>query len=743
MKRLLLTVLTVCLGCLGTLPLQASEVMTMKRPTVGLVLSGGGARGFAHVGVIKVLEELGIPIDIVVGTSMGAMVGGGYASGMTTTQMQDIILGVDWEEMFALRPDRNELNWRQRNDDYKNLFIGEIGITPEGPKMPSSLVPAQHLGVFLSRITEHVADVNDLSNLAIPFAAVATDLGDGATVVMQKKTSLATAMRASMSIPGAFAPVRFQGRSLVDGGLAQNLPVETAKALGADVVIAVNVGTPLAKPENFNSVVSVMTQMVGILTERNVDQSKSMLSENDVLITPDLGSLSAADFQSAKAIIDAGERSARNFIPQLKRLAVSQQTFERWNLARTLSTQPPLPQHLAEVRVEGLSIVNPKVVEKAADLTPGQLLTQEAAAHASGRIWALNNFTTVPYEMEPGPGGTQVLVFRPQEKPWGYNTFRLGGKVSTDFQDEHSFQVVMNHTMEWLNRWGGEWRNDLRIGKDGYLSTSLYQPLGAGSSLFIQPEISYENQDYEWYRGRDYPDSHIHNQIFESQVSLGLELGNYGLIRTGLGWASIKAKPTEGMQLLESEQRIRSAFGKVALELDTLDSVAFPTSGFALHAQGIHFLETFNGQSDATDYAVDVTLPLQWSGDFVTVFSGKVGQSSIPGRYALGGLFNLSGSAYGRYSGSDMVLGRVIGYKRLPTKGYFGFPIYVGGSIEVGRLQERSGLNFSLESSDVDRWIKAGSVFVAANSLFGPVYLALGRTSRDDTSLYFYWGVPY
>ncbi|MBR5458559.1 MAG: patatin-like phospholipase family protein, partial [Burkholderiaceae bacterium] len=140
--------------------------MTMKRPTVGLVLSGGGARGFAHVGVIKVLEELGIPIDIVVGTSMGAMVGGGYASGMTTTQMQDIILGVDWEEMFALRPDRNELNWRQRNDDYKNLFIGEIGITPEGPKMPSSLVPAQHLGVFLSRITEHVADVNDLSNLA-------------------------------------------------------------------------------------------------------------------------------------------------------------------------------------------------------------------------------------------------------------------------------------------------------------------------------------------------------------------------------------------------------------------------------------------------------------------------------------------------------------------------------------------------------------------------------------------------
>lgn len=743
MKRFLFVLLTIVCGVQAVVPAVASELEQMKRPTIGLVLSGGGARGFAHVGVIKVLEELGIPVDIVVGTSMGSMVGGGYASGMTPSQMQDIILGVDWDEMFALRPDRNELNWRQRNDDYKNLFIGEIGITSQGPKMPSSLVPAQHLGEFLSRITEHVSDVHDLSQLAVPFAAIATDLADGSTVVMQQNTSLATAMRASMSIPGAFAPLQYQGRSLVDGGLAQNLPVETAKALGADIVIAVNVGTPLAKPESFNSVVSVMAQMVGILTERNVDRSKSRLSQADILITPDLGALTAADFKSAKAIIDAGEKSAWDYASKLKRLSVSRGEFERWNLARTLSSKPPMPQRLAEVRVEGLKVVNPEVVEKAADLQQGQWLTQEAAAQASGRIWALDNFTTVPYEMEPGPDGSQVLVFRPQEKPWGYNTIRIGGKLSTDFQDDHSFQVVMNHTMQWLNRWGGEWRNDLRIGKDGYLSTSFYQPLGAGSALFIQPEISYESQDYEWYRGRDYPDSHIRNRIFESQVALGLELGNYGLIRGSLGWAAIKSEPTEGIQLIEDDLSIRSGFAKVSLELDTLDHVAFPKSGFALHAQGIHFLETFSGQSEATDYAIDAMLPIHWGNEFVTIISAKAGQSSIPGRYALGGLFNLSGSAYGRYSGSEMVLGRLIGYKRLPTKGYFGFPIYVGGSFEMGRLEERSGLNFSHDSPDVGRWIKSGSVFVAANSLFGPVYLALGHNSRDDTAIYFYWGVPY
>ena len=743
MKLFFILWLINCLGGIFSLPSLASQDVQLQRPKEGLVLSGGGARGFAHVGVIKVLEEIGIPVDVVVSTSMGSMVGGGYASGLTTHQMQEIILGVDWDEMFALRPNRNELNWRQRNDDYKNLFIGEIGITPEGPKMPSSLVPAHHLGVFLSRITEHVADINDLSRLAVPFAAIATDLADGSTVIMQKQATLATAMRASMSIPGAFAPLQYQGRSLVDGGLAQNLPVETAKALGADIVIAVNVGTPLAKPESFNSVVSVMSQMIGILTERNVDRSKAKLVKGDILITPDLDGFSAADFKSAAQIIDAGERSARAHQAELKRLAVDMKQFDRWNLARTLASNPPLPQRLASVRVEGLDVVNPKVVEKAADLNSGQLLTQEEAAQASGRIWALNNFTTVPYEMEPGPDGTQVLVFRPQEKPWGYNTVRIGGKLSTDFQDEHSFQVVMNHTMEWLTEWGGEWRNDLRVGKDGYLSTSFYQPLGAGSSLFIQPEISYENQDYEWYRGRDYPDSHIRNRIFESQLSLGLELGNYGLIRGAIGWADIKAEPTEGLQLLDGKQSLHSGFGKISLEMDTLDNVAFPKSGFSVHAQGIHFLETFSNQTDATDYSIDVTLPIHWGDEFVTLWSAKAGQSSIPGRYALGGLFNLSGSAYGRYAGSEMLLGRVIGYKRLPTSGYFGFPIYVGGSFEVGRLQEASRLSFNHDNPDVGHWIKAGSLFVAANSVLGPVYLAVGRTNKDDASVYFYWGVPY
>ena len=277
----------------------SGESLSAEHPKVALVLSGGGARGFSHVGVIKVLEELGVKVDIVTGTSMGAMVGGGYASGYSVEQMQEIILGVDWNEMFALRPDRSEINWRRRQDDFKGLGSGEIGFSDGKALFPDSVVPAQHLEIFLRSITKHVSSVTDLSRLPIPFAAVATDLDNGEAVVMQKDVSLADAMRASMSVPGAFSPFPFKKHVLVDGGLSQNLPVEQARAMGADIIIAVNAGTPLGKSKDIHSVAGVMGQMIGILTERNVEHSKSLLTDRDILITTDLEGFNSGDFTKA------------------------------------------------------------------------------------------------------------------------------------------------------------------------------------------------------------------------------------------------------------------------------------------------------------------------------------------------------------------------------------------------------------------------------------------------------------
>lgn len=738
----LLLALSLVLGSVVSAETVEADSSMLTRPKVALVLSGGGARGFSHVGVIRELERLGVKIDIVAGTSMGAMVGGGYASGYSVEQMQDIILGVDWKEMFALRPDRDEINWRRRQDDFKGLGTQEIGLSKKGVLFPDSVVPAQHLEIFLRSITRHVSSVTDLSKLSIPFAAIATDLDTGEAVVMQKDVTLADAMRSSMSVPGAFSPFPYKNHVLVDGGLAQNLPVEQAKAMGADIIIAVNAGTPLGKSKDIHSVAGVMGQMIGILTERNVDHSKSLLTEKDILITTDLTGFNAGDFQKAEAIIEAGEKSAQKYEPQLKRLAVSQKTFEQWNLARQSAVQPPQARQVASVQVQGLEVVNPKSVIKSADLDLTKPITEDQIAQASAKIWATDDFTLVPYTFEPGPNGTQTLVWRPQEKPWGYNTIRVGGKISTDFNQEHTFDFLVAHTMGWLNSWGGEWRNEAQIGKDSYFSTSFYQPLGAASPLFLMPEIRYESQRYDWYNGSSHALATLKNKTLEGSLSLGLELGKASVFKAGVGYVSAQSKVSVGEIPGYNSMDDEASFVEISWQYDTLDNVNFPTKGFYLDARARRYDQMENSADpEVSDYYVETIFPWDWGDGWVSVLSGKACSSTIPGRYPLGGLFNMSGAYYGRYSGSDMVLGRLQLSKRLQHTDVFGFPIYVGAGFEMGRVQE-DVLPTYLSDKDLGVWKKAVSAYVAADSIFGPLYLAVGQTSDNDSAVYFFWGRP-
>ena len=719
---------------------EASD--NIVRPKVALVLSGGGARGFSHVGVIKELERLGVKIDIVTGTSMGAMVGGGYASGYSVEQMQDIILGVDWQEMFALRPDRDEINWRRRQDDFKGLGSQEVGLSEKGVLFPDSVVPAQHLEIFLRSITRHVSSVTDLEKLPIPFAAIATDLDNGEAVVMQKGVTLADAMRSSMSVPGAFSPFPFKGHVLVDGGLSQNLPVEQAKAMGADIIIAVNAGTPLGKSKDIHSVAGVMGQMIGILTERNVDHSKSLLTDRDILITTDLTGFTAGDFTKAKQIIDAGEKSAKQYENQLKRLAVSQRSFLSWNLARQAAVRPPQPREVAQVQVRGLKVVNPASVVKSANLNLSQPVTEDQIAEASAKIWATDDFTLVPYEFLPGPNGTETLVIRPQEKPWGYNTIRVGGKLSTDFNQEHTFDFLVAHTMGWLNSWGGEWRNEAQIGKDSYFSTSFYQPLGAASPVFFMPEIRFESQRYDWYNGSSHAQATLKNKTLEGSLSLGVELGKASVLKAGVGYVSAQSKVSVGDIPGYESMDDEASFVEVSWRYDTLDNVNFPTEGFYLDAQARRYDRMKNSADpEVSDYYLEAIWPWNWGDGWVSVVSGKAGSSTIPGRYPLGGLFNMSGAYYGRYSGSDMFLGRLQLSKRLQKTDLFGFPLYVGMGFEMARVQE-DVLPDYLSDKDLGVWKKAVSGYIGADSIFGPLYLAIGQTSDSDSAVYFFWGRP-
>ncbi|MEG1832886.1 MAG: patatin-like phospholipase family protein [Burkholderiaceae bacterium] len=719
------------------LPAAALEaVETAPRPKVGLVLSGGGARGFAHIGVIKVLEELGVQVEVLTATSMGSIVGGGYAAGYTAGEMEQIVADVDWAAIFAARAPREDLNWRRKEDDYKNLAAGEIGLSGGKPSLPAGALSSQNLELFLRSIAKPVGTINNLDRLPIPFAAMATNLESGKLIVMQKDATLEQAMRASMSVPGAFPPFDFRGSLLVDGGLVRNLPVDIARKMGADVVIAVNVGTPLSGRSALGNLIGVAGQMINILTEQNVEVSLAELRPQDILITPDLKNYSAADFSKADQIIAAGEAAARRAIGRLNQLAVSPTNYRAWNSVRMAAIGQSDAYVIDQLKVEGLTVVNPDTVTAAVDLPRGRPVTADEVAVATRRVWGSGDFQAVPYRFDEGLNNTQTLVLTPIEKPWGYNTLRLGGSVQTDFGNSNTFNLLVAHTWSWLNNWGGEWRNELQVGENGRLLTEFYQPLGAGSRWYLMPRLSSLRESFDVYH-QDQAIARMHNKVSLGELRLGYLIGRLGHVSVGAGYARVSTDPLVGDPSITGGQS-SSPVWSAEFNLDTLDSVSFPTSGYRLAGSAMRFEQNVGSARRDFAYTGEVSKPIT-IGRWTTVLDARAGRATQEGAFRLGGIFNLSGSPYGRFTGSNMVFGRAMISRNISDAlGEIRMPIYAGISLELGKLEAPAD-SFLGGSGG---WQQAGSLFLGANSPIGPMYFALGKTVSGSSAMYLYWGRP-
>ncbi|MCW4241300.1 MAG: patatin-like phospholipase family protein, partial [Candidatus Thiodiazotropha taylori] len=296
----------------------------LDRPLIGLVLSGGGARGASHIGVLKVLESLRIPIDVITGTSMGAIVGGMYAYGYTPEEIEQLLAETDWEASFQDQPPRQNRSFRRKTDDYDFLIKQEAGIKDWNLVIPKGLLQGQQLRLKLKSLTLLAPEDFDL--LPIRFRAVGADIETGKAVTLAKG-SLSTAMLASMAIPGVFAPVDWHGRLLVDGGFANNLPVQQALDLGADILIVVDLSSAPQSREGLSSPLSILNQIMGFTILRNTQQQLAKLTDNDILIKPDLGNHSSTDFWRAAEMIDNGITAANQVAQQLAQLSITEQQY--------------------------------------------------------------------------------------------------------------------------------------------------------------------------------------------------------------------------------------------------------------------------------------------------------------------------------------------------------------------------------------------------------------------------------
>jgi NTE family protein len=301
---------------------QAIPATPQHRPKIGLVLSGGGARGLSHIGVLKVLEELRVPVDFIAATSMGSIVGGLYASGMSVNDLDHTVRSIDWTTMFSDMPPHQDLSLRRKEYTSQFPLPFELGVRGGEVQVFRGAIAGANLELWLHDRTRQDDGLGSFDELPIPFRAVATDMVTGQQTVF-RYGPLYEAIRASMSVPGLFSPAEIGDHIYGDGGLVNNLPVDVVQAMGADIVIAVNIGTPLMSRNQLSSVLGLTAQSINILTEQNVREQLARLRSGDVLIEPELGDLTFLDFSAGPRFIDLGEIAARKAAERLKPLALS------------------------------------------------------------------------------------------------------------------------------------------------------------------------------------------------------------------------------------------------------------------------------------------------------------------------------------------------------------------------------------------------------------------------------------
>jgi len=494
--------------------------------SIGLALSGGGARG-----VLKVLEELRVPISCVTGTSMGAVVGGTFASGTSPEKMEEIVLKADWDEIFRDHPPRSEISARRKQDDYKTLFAPEFGVKNGGLALPKGVIAGVSIEAFFRVMTTSAIDINDFRKLPIPFRAVATDIETGEAVVLDKG-SVAQVMRASMSVPGAIAPVEIDGKLLVDGGIANNLPINEARKLCGDVIIAVNISTPPLKRNEINSALTVAAQLVNFLGKQTVDEELKSIGPDDVLIQPDLGDISAASFDRAADAIKIGEIATRRMSDSLKRYSLPP---EQYAMLRTLqSGEKKELGTVAEVRVEGLERSNPEVVRALVQSKPGEPLSEEKIGRDLRRIYGRGDFESIGYHLA-GEYGPRALVIEPKEKSWGPDYLRFGLGLASDFQGDSQFNLLVQYRKTWINHLGGEWLTEGQVGQNTHLYTEFYQPVNESGVWFVAPYGLVGQATRGVFQGDNKVADYLVG-VAQGGIDGGLVLGTLGELRFGPVW---------------------------------------------------------------------------------------------------------------------------------------------------------------------------------------------------------------
>ncbi len=741
---------------------QVKNEDTPTRPRVAVVLAGGGAKGAAHIGVLKALEEMHIPVDIITGTSMGAYVGGLYATGMSADEIESFIYSVDWNSGYRDRVDRSQRRVRDKEYEDRYQITTDLGLRFGEVRAPTGVVQGQNMLRVLRETTGNLGRFESFDELAIPYRSVATDILELDEVVIGNGY-LVDAMMASMSVPGALPPYKLNGHMLVDGGVVNNMPVDVARAMGADVVIAVDISTDYKTEDDFTGLFTVADQLSNYLVRRSTQQQVETLQEHDVYIRPNVGQMETVEFDKMPWAFQSGYDITREIESKLAGLRLSNAEYQKYI------------DHKQEVRkklvygddrvVDEIVIVNNThysdvLLTNRLELETGRKIETAEIEKAVENLYALDRFELITYHFEE-VDGSNLLVFDVNEKSWGPNYLNFRFFLEDDFDTDSQYGIGMSTNFTNLNSHGAEMALNVEMGTDKLIEAELYSPVLSSQEFFVAGKVAYSSE------GRNLPVSDDDSSLssvndflpvsyteFVSEIAIGIQPTLWQELRLGGRYSSgsIELSTLASVGNLDFERR--GLFANY--RLDTLDDFAFPTRGLLVDLEYLVSHDTSPeeiGQSKPKDIVEDTVYEIdaRFKGAMSYQRHTLVGQaeySFVQSKNSsitldpreLGGFLHLSGIPRNSLIGQNLFFSSLVyRYKWFDNDfGLFEAPVYVGASLEHGGTWSDNDLK--LNEAPL---YNAASIFFGVDSPIGPIMLAYGRTEQDMEAVYLIVGTSF
>ena len=532
-----------CLGAAAPLAAQPAQETQQtenktppRRPKIGLALGGGGARGFSHIGALRALESLHIQIDYIAGTSIGSVVGSLYATGYSPDQIEAIVKKIPWDTLFDDDPERQKLSFRNKEDDFLHLLPLQFGIKKGGLALPPGLVAGNKLSFVLESVLLPSESAPDFAHLRIPFKAVATDVQTGVPVVLSKG-SLSQSVRASMAVPAVFTPVEIDGQLLVDGGESENLPVQTVRAMGADIVIAIDVGSSGEVKKAPENVAQMIGAIIDIPLKQNTNASRKLA---DLVIQPDLKGFTSADFMKYAELIPKGHEAVMRDSAEIARWSEPSAAFDAW-LAAKQAPFPP-PPIIDAVEVAPVPGFDPDRLTHLVKSQPGRPLDFKVLGKDMQRIYAIGAFSIVSYDVVE-EDGRRILRITAIPKAWGPTFVRPGLGLESDGKSDTDFDASILVDATEMNRLGGRWKTLLDVGSNLGVSSIFYQPVEATGTFSLAPHVQWSQHLQSIYAGDEQLARYLVRRL-NGGLDLVADFGTWGELRAGYAGGTGSATTT-------------------------------------------------------------------------------------------------------------------------------------------------------------------------------------------------------